>query len=399
MTIHSSHLKLKNLSKDSIDFNLLLLGPSGIGKKTFLSNLTNKTSLFNNNIFNQALASNLIRNNNEHTFQYYNLQIENMINDHDCNLLINLNAFVLDTSNRMDNSKTGQIIKQFIESKFDDILDNEIKIQRKTTYNDINDNRIHLCIYFFDSKNYGISEIDLNILSYIIKSVNILYVIGKADKILNNSDHNKEQLLLHLQQKINFQLHSFNLYSFTFDKITINDIFFSTKEQNKEVNESMKCEEYPPNILIDNIQPFPIICGNIKEMIPTSTNKFFWKRSYLFKNKEVYIEDFETSSFIILKGIILGSHLQIFKDITNNRIYESYRSQILLQRAETQLRLDKNHLNQDFDTIISTNTINSNSNYTPNLYSLKEKNKIIKAYEETFNNVNKIIKDNISFNE
>ena len=387
------------MSKDSIDFNLLLLGPKGIGKKTFLTNLTNETTLSNNNTFNHAVSSNLIKNDNEHIFQYYNLQIENMINNHDCNLIINLNTFIMDTGNKIDNSKTGKIIKQFIESKFDDILNNEINIQLTTTFNDINDNRIHLCIYFFDSKNCGINEIDLNILSQIIKSVNILYVIGKADKIVNNSDGNKELLLLQLQQKINFQLHSSNLYSFQFQQITINDIFISTREQNKEEDTpSITCKECLPNILIDNIQPFPIICGNIKEMIPDSNNKFFWKRNYLF-NEEIYIEDFETSSFIILKGIILGSHLQIFKDITNNTIYESYRSQILLQRAEEQSRLNKNNSKQDFDTIVSTNTINSGVNYTPGLYSLKEKNKIIKAYEETFNNVNKIIKDNISFNE
>lgn len=404
MSIHPYQLKLKNLINDSVNFNVLLLGPKGIGKKTFLKNLTNSTNpskssssnTTNNN--NQTLTSNLFRNDNEHRFQHFNLRIHNGVNIHNCNSLIDLNAFLLDTGDRIDNSKTGQIIKQFLESKFDDVLNNEIKIQRKVTYNESNDYRIHVCVYFFDSRNDGINEVDLDILSQIRDSVNILYVIGKADKILNASEGNKEQLL-QLQQRINLQLHSYNLYSFKFGTITINDIFISKRDNNNNENGTLTTEEEClPNILIDDIQPFSIICGNIKEKDSIFDNRFIWKRCYLF-NKDIYIEDFESSNFFILKSILLGSHLQIFKDTTNNIIYERYRSNILLQRAEEQLKINKNNSKQNFDTIINTNTFNKSVNCLPSFYTIQEKNKIIKAYEEKFNNVNKIIKDNISFGE
>lgn len=359
MQLNTEQLRLKKSLKKTTNFNLLLLGPKGIGKKTFFTNLCNDEQILKQEQFtymDYMLHPIKLTNDREHIFDKLSFPIM----DKYYHSTINLSAFILNTGDKIDNSGTGDIIKNYIEDKFDETLRYEGRIQRSKFQYEQNDNRIHLCIYFIDGNQGKLNEIDLDILNKITNSTNIMFVIGKSDKFSRND-------WVKLQNKIKTQLHANRLCSFKFGESTLQDIFLNSEGQ--PVNNI-----FP--YLIDDSQPFPIICGNVKEKDPDDERLIRWKRKY--SNRKVFIEDYKTSFFVFVKGIILGSHLQDFKDTTDEIIYENYRTQKLLQRAHKQLSDAEIDAPDGFSTISGS----SNNEYLYNSYTIKEKNLIIEAYEK-----------------
>ncbi|CAL9734818.1 sporulation-regulated protein 28 [Monosporozyma servazzii] len=379
MLLNTEQLRLNKSLKKTTNFNLLLLGPKGIGKKTFFTNLCNDEQTLKQEQFayiNYTVHPPKLINDREHIFDKLSFPIV----DRNFHSTIKLSGFILNTGDKVDNSQTGDIIKQYIEDKFDELLRYEGKIQRSKFQYEQNDNRIHLCIYFIDGNQGKLNEIDLDILNKITSCVNIMFVIGKSDKFLRNE-------WVKLQNKIKRQLRSNHLCSFKFGDITLQDIFLNSEGQQAS------------NIfshMIDDSQPFPIICGNVTEKDPDDESLIRWKRRYT--NKEVFIEDYQTSFFIFVKGIILGSHLQDFKDTTDEIIYENYRTQKLLQKAQAQMSDNNNTVN----SIIGNSQYNHDSNlgfgfdnneYSYNSYTIKEKNLIIEAYEKKLKYMQSILKE------
>ena len=378
MQFDIEQLRLKKTLKKTTNFNLLLLGPKGIGKKTFFTKLWNDKDVLNQEQFSYLNYSKhpiKFVNDDAHFFDHLNFPMED-VNNHS---IINFKSYILNTGDKIDNSQTGDIIKHYIEDKFNELLLDEGKIQRSKRQYEQNDNRIHLCIYFIDGNQGKLNEIDLDILNKIKNCTNIMYVIGKADKY-SRSDWVK------LQNRIKSQICSNNLCSFEFGNTTLQDIFINNETQNNN-------NIFP--YLVDESQPFPIICGNAKETSPQNENLIHWKRKY--NDREIYIENYQTSFFIFVKGIILGSHLQEFKDTTDEVIYERYRTEKLLQRAEENANgrdIDGGQNSITYKQSINKFASKSNNAYLFDSYIIKEKNQIIEAYEKRLQYMEKIMKRN-----
>lgn len=67
-----------------------------------------------------------------------------------------------------------------------------------------------------------------------------------------------------------------------------------------------------------------------KLLIKNSENRVEHIRTYEWGS--LVVEDQNTSDFIYLKAILLGSHLQELKDVTNNVLYENYRAKVLTEK-------------------------------------------------------------------
>lgn len=77
---------------------------------------------------------------------------------------------------------------------------------------------------------------------------------------------------------------------------------------------------------IKDMLPFAVISSNDKKTYPDGEVYHFRKYPW----GEVTVEDRNSSDFIYLKSILLGSHLQDFKESTHNVLYENYRTNKLL---------------------------------------------------------------------
>lgn len=397
MLVNTEELRLKRLAQKIINFNILLLGPKGIGKKTFFTNLCNDMSILSKDPFDSIICPNknqLLEKDSKPNFKEYSFQIKNnnqYPNNNRNQSFINLNSFILDIGTQLDNSQTGSQIKRFLEDRFDGILNDEIKIHRLKNSNDQNDSRIHLCLYFIDPNLGGLNELDFDILKKIKYSSNLVFVIGKSDLL-------SKIKLIHLQKTIRDQIKENYLRPFNFGNDTLNDVFCKGEGLN---DVSMVDEdETLVRTLIDKIQPFPIICGNIFDLEGSGSDieskAVIWKRKYY--NKEIIIEDFQSSQFVYLKGIILGSHLQDFKETTNDIIYERYRSEKLLQVEQkvpilgerSSLMEHTNSINGNTNSPSPTTTATTTTTTNENMYFLHvvhEKNQIIEAYKNKLNNL------------
>lgn len=337
-------------SKKKFTFNLLLLGPNGIGKKTFLKNLTSIDNLETNNKdnsndddnrSNESIFQTLIQPKVDPYWEKYQLN---------WNSMVNLNVSILNFGAQINNRGIDNKVKDFLELQLDNILLNEIKIDRDREKLKLNDNRIHLTLFFINGNNskFGLSDFEIHLLNKIKKLTNIMLVIGKSDRFDSN-------YLLNLKKKINEVLIKNNIQCFNFgnDNMqvfsernsfdTSNFIDSSITESKVDFNDSNS----NLGVLIKDIHPFAITCGNLTQLEKESNliknsfdNNIMQRNTTLFNaqltrnyfDRTVNIEDTNISDFYYLKEIISNLYLEEFIDTTTDIIYEKFRTEKLLAK-------------------------------------------------------------------
>ncbi|CCF58409.1 hypothetical protein KAFR_0E02560 [Kazachstania africana CBS 2517] len=393
--LNSEEIRRRKVAKKTTQLNLFLLGRSGAGKTTFLRNLVSNSNNINNsttsNNINTPVDNEFSTNEkNEidpsytHLEQPLNFQMESIYLSTSPDVSpISLNITKTDIMNQLNNSNTPKRIKVFIQEKFDLYLENEIKIQRNESFKfGLNDSRIHVCLYFVDKE---LGELDIDILKEIHHLVNLFVVINKADRF-NDSE------LKYLKSKIKQDLekHNINMFKFNEDEYS-NDLINPGND---------KSAENPP---IEDLLPFSIICGdNCDEKSNKLVRNYGWGA--------VDIEDYRYSDFIILKTILLESHLQDLKDITNEVLYEEYRTRKLLKKQSENTPnpakklpiseqaaisdvLDTFKENKPKHHLNETNNCNEVTDDEVFYRELKEKNKIIEAYQKKIGDLEKMIQN------
>ena len=154
--------------KKGFEFNLMVIGESGLGKSTFINSLF-LTELYNENDFPGTFE----RRNKKTTFV-----------DATTVLLtekgVNLRLTVVDTpgfGDSIDNTNCWTPIIDYIDSKYEDYLSAESKVNRKLP---ISDQRIHCCLFFI-SAGHSLKQLDIEVMKKLHDRVNLIPVIAKAD--------------------------------------------------------------------------------------------------------------------------------------------------------------------------------------------------------------------------
>lgn len=121
--------------KKGFEFNLMVIGESGLGKSTFIN------SLFLAELYNPEDFPNTFERRKKTT---YIDSTSVLLNEKG----VNLRLSIIDTpgfGESIDNSNCWQPIIDFIDSKYEEYLNAESKINRKLP---IQDNRVHCCLHF-----------------------------------------------------------------------------------------------------------------------------------------------------------------------------------------------------------------------------------------------------------
>ncbi|XP_070178246.1 protein peanut-like [Littorina saxatilis] len=206
---------------------------------------------------------------------------------------VQLKLTVVDTpgfGDAVDNSNCWSPITDYIDSKYEEYLNSESRVNRTT----MPDTRVHCCLYFIAPTGHGLKPLDVEFMKRLHEKVNIIPLIAKADTLTPDECREfKKTILNEIAQ------HKIKIYEFP--------------ECDDE--EEMKIQKR----LRDRV-PFAVVGSN---RVIELGGKRLRGRQYPWGIVEV--ENLEHNDFIALRNMLIRTHMQDLKDVTNNVHYENFR--------------------------------------------------------------------------
>ncbi|KAL3062126.1 hypothetical protein OYC64_010106 [Pagothenia borchgrevinki] len=160
------------------------------------------------------------------------------------------------------------------------------------------DNRVHCCLYFIAPSGHGLKPLDIEFMKRLHDKVNVIPLIAKADTLTpEECQLFKKQIMKEIQE------HKIKIYEFP---DTEDD------EDNKLIRK------------IKEKMPLAVVGSNV---VIEVNGKKVRGRQYPWGVAEV--ENGEHCDFTVLRNMLIRTHMQDLKDVTNNFHYENYRSKKL----------------------------------------------------------------------
>uniref|UniRef100_A0A7N8Y599 Septin n=1 Tax=Mastacembelus armatus TaxID=205130 RepID=A0A7N8Y599_9TELE len=269
--------------KRGFEFTLMVVGESGLGKSTLIN------SLFLTDLYSKDYPGPSQR-------------IKKTVQVEQSKVLIKeggvqLTLTIVDTpgfGDAVDNSNCWQPVINYIDSKCEDFLNAESRVNRRS----MPDNRVHCCLYFIAPSGHGLKPLDIEFMKRLHDKVNVIPLIAKADTLTpEECQLFKKQIMKEIQE------HKIKIYEFP---DTEDD------EDNKLIRK------------IKEKMPLAVVGSNV---VIEVNGKKVRGRQYPWGVAEV--ENGEHCDFTVLRNMLIRTHMQDLKDVTNNVHYENYRSKKL----------------------------------------------------------------------
>ncbi|XP_034406506.1 LOW QUALITY PROTEIN: septin-5-like [Cyclopterus lumpus] len=273
--------------KKGFTFTLLVAGESGLGKSTLIN------SLFLTDLYKDRKVPNA----QERIDQTVNT-IKHTISIEEKGIKVRLT--VIDTpgfGDAVNNTESWNPIEDYIDQQFEQYFRDESGLNRSN----IQDNRVHCCLYFISPLGHGLRPLDVACMKALHNKVNIVPVVAKADSLTQAEVHRKKM-------KIREEIEQFgiNIYQFP--------------ECDSDEDEDFKKQD---QILKDST-PFAVIGSNVQ--VESKGRKF---RGRVYPWGVVEVENSAHSDFLLLRNMLVRTHMQDLKDVTGETHYENYRAQCI----------------------------------------------------------------------
>ncbi|KAK6983096.1 septin-7-like isoform X1 [Biomphalaria glabrata] len=266
--------------KRGFEFTLMVVGESGLGKSTLIN------SLFLTDLYSAA----------EYPGPSHRIQKTVKVNTTQVTLKENgvqLRLLVVDTpgfGDAVDNSNCWLPITDFIDSKYEEYLNAESRVNRTACA----DTRVHCCLYFIAPTGHGLKPLDVEFMKRLHDKVNIIPLIAKADTLTPEVCREfKKTILNEIAQ------HKIRIYEFP----------------DCDDEEEMKIQKK----LRDRV-PFAVVGSD--KVIDIGGKKV---RGRQYPWGVVEVENLDHNDFIALRNMVIRTHMQDLKDVTNNVHYENFR--------------------------------------------------------------------------
>ncbi|KAK6458726.1 Septin-domain-containing protein [Scheffersomyces xylosifermentans] len=294
----SSALRKRKTLKKSINFSAMIVGESGLGRSTLINTLCG-----GNSIVPTSSTANQDPFSKKLTLRHENVELE----DNEGHK-ISLN--IIDTpnfANSINCDDDFKVVVDFIRHQYDEVLLEESRVKRNPRFKD---GRIHVLIYMINPTGHGLSEIDVKFMLHINNLVNIIPIIAKADSLTPKELELNKQLILEDFNNYGINYYKFNEYEYEQDYIDDEII-----EYNKYLN---------------SLIPFAVIGAN-EYQESSNEDEDLVKLRILnpIHSKPINVENPDINDFTILKNVLLITHLNEFKELTHDLIYENYRTEAL----------------------------------------------------------------------
>ena len=295
----SAALRKRKTVKKITNFSLMVVGESGLGRSTFINTLCG-----GNNIVPTSLTASQDPYERKLTLRHENVELE----DNDGHK-ISLN--IIDTpnfANAVNCEDDFKIVVDFIGHQYDEVLLEESRAKRNPRFND---GRIHVLLYLINATGGGLSEIDVRFMQHVSDLVNIIPIIAKADALTPEELKLNKRLILEDLTNYNINFYKFNTYEYEADYIDDEIIAY--------------------NNYLNLLVPFVVVGANtFQELGDDETAKLRVLNSAWALPINIELSEF--NDFTVLKNVLLITHLNEFKEITHNVIYENYRTEALSGR-------------------------------------------------------------------
>lgn len=279
------------LLKRGFQFNVMMVGRSGLGKSTLVN------TLFASKLVN----SNGRKTTNEPIEKTTEIKISNHILTEN-NVRLNVN--VIDTpgfNDQINNDKCWEPLVKYIKEQHSQYLRKELTAQRERY---IQDSRVHCVLYFISPNDKKLKQLDIQALKRLTEIANVVPVIAKSDSLTLEE---RSEFKKSLQNE--FIKHNFNIYPYD--------------------NEDLYDEERQLNEDIKSLIPFAI-AGSEREIEINGE----LVRGRKTKWGAINIEDVSQCEFVFLRDFLTRTHLQDLIETTSLVHYETFRSKQLIALKE-----------------------------------------------------------------
>jgi len=275
--------------KKGVQFTLMVVGASGTGRTTFVNTLCDSA------VLNHKMADHPDMAHIEEGIRIKPMTVE--LEEEG----VRISLTIVDTpgfGDNIDNEFAFQEIVGYLERQYDDILAEESRIKRNPRFRD---NRVHALLYFIPPTGHALREMDIELMRRLSPRVNVIPVIGKADSLTPLE-------LKSFKKRIMEDIDHYDIpvYNFPYD-----------------------VEEDDEETIIDNselraLMPFAII-GSEEEI--ELNGALIRARIYPWGIAEV--DNTKHSDFSTLRRALLNTHLTDLKSLTDDVLYETYRTEKL----------------------------------------------------------------------
>ncbi|XP_048576314.1 neuronal-specific septin-3 isoform X2 [Nematostella vectensis] len=282
--------------KRGFEFNLMVVGASGLGKSTmvntlFKGKLSRPTSTGKSTIIPKTVDVKSV----SHVIEEKGVRLKLTITD------------TPGFGDQINNDKCWEPIMDYINSQYDKFLTEEVTIERKPR---IPDSRVHCCLYFIAPTGHRLKPIDVEFMKRLDKCVNIVPVIAKAD---NMTLEEREAFRRRLREDI--QAHNINIYPMM-DRHDLDE------------------EELRVNSRIREQLPFAVVGSD--SYVTVSGKSVLGRKT---KWGVIEVENKTHCEFSQLRDMLIRTHMQDLKEVTNSIHYESFRRKRLTEEQKDRINL------------------------------------------------------------
>ncbi|CAK9437222.1 uncharacterized protein LODBEIA_P16000 [Lodderomyces beijingensis] len=279
------------LLKRGFQFNVMVVGRSGLGKSTLI-----------NTLFSSKLADSQGRKS---PFEPIEKTTEIKVTHHSLvenNVRLNIN--VIDTpgfGDQINNEKCWDPLVKYVKEQHSQYLRKELTAQRERY---LPDTRVHCILYFIPPNGQKLRQLDIQALKKLGDIANVVPVIAKSDSLTLDERNDFKKLL-----QSEFMRHGFNIYPYDSE-----DLY----EEERQLNEDIK-----------SLIPFAVAGSEME--IEAGGKKVLGRKT---KWGAIDIEDVTQCEFVFLRDFLTRTHLQDLIETTNLTHYETFRSKQLIALKE-----------------------------------------------------------------